>query len=86
METSERKTRPVSPTNSDAAPREAKRDHDDTRRRVDELVSPVFTVAQDEVSASSPVHFDLETKNDETAVDVALPEEPTGMSEESGQG
>ena len=89
------KTPPVSPeqstsalinTNSDAAPREAERDHDDKRRRVDELVSPVFTVAQDEVFASSPVHFDSETKNDEIAVDVALPEEPTGMSEESGRG
>ena len=67
------KNRPVSPeqstsalinTNSDAAPREAERDHDD----------------------KSPVHFDSETKNDEIAVDVALPEEPTGMSEESGRG
>ena len=65
---------------------EAERDHDDKRRRVDELVSPVFTVAQDEVLASSPVHFDSETKNDEIAVDVALLEEPTGMSEESGRG
>ena len=27
-----------------------------------------------------------ETKDDEIAVDVALPEEPTGMSGESGQG
>ena len=89
------KTRPVSPeqstsalinTNSDAAPREAERDHDDKRRRVDEPVSTVFTVAQDEVLASSPVHFDSETKNGEIAVDVALPEEPTGMSEESGRG
>ena len=77
------KKRPVSPeqstsalinTNSDAAPREAERDHDDKRRRVDELVSPVFTVAQDEVLASSPVHFYSETKNDEIGVDVALPE------------
>ena len=32
------------------------------------------------------MHFDPETKNDEIAVDVALPEEPTGMSEESGRG
>ena len=53
---------------------------------VDEPVSPVLTVAQDEVLASSPVHFDSETKNDEIAVDVALPEEPTGMSEKSRRG
>ena len=95
METNERKNRPVSPeqstsalinTNSDAAPREAERDHDDKRRRADKPVSPVFTVAQDEVLASSPVHFDSETKSDEIAVDVALLEEPTGMSEESTRG
>ena len=73
-------------TNSDAAPREAERDHDDKRRRIDELVSPVFTVAQCEVLASSPTHFDSETQNNEIAVDVALPEEPTGMSEDSGRG
>ena len=83
--TNERKTRPVSPeqststlvnANFDAAPQEAERDHDDKRRRVDEPVSPVFTVAQDEILESSPVHFDS----------VALPEEPTGMSGESGRG
>ena len=83
-----KKTRPISleqPTNSpvnaspDATPQEAERDHDDKRRRIDEPVSPVFTVAQDEVLASSPVHFDSETKNDEIAVDVPLPEEPTEM-------
>ena len=90
-----KKTRPISleqPTNSpvnaspDATPQEAERDHDDKRRRIDEPVSPVFTVAQDELLASSPVHFDSETKNDEIAVDVPLPEEPTEMSGESGQG
>ena len=52
------KTRPISleqPTgafvnaNLDAAPQEADGDHDDKRRRIDELVSPVSTVAQDEV-------------------------------------
>ena len=90
-----KKTRPVSPeqstsalinTNSDAAPREAERDHDDKRRRVDEPVSPVFTVAQDEVSTLRPVHFDSETRDDESGVDVALPEEPAGMSGESARG
>ena len=89
------KTRPISleqstsaPVNAnlDAAPREAERDHNDKGRRVDELVSPVSTVAQDEVSTLSPVHFDSETRDDEIAVDVALPEEPTGMSGESGRG
>ena len=89
------KTRPISleqstsapfNANLDAAPGEAERDHDDKRRRIDEPVSPVSTVALDEVSTSSPVHFDSETRDDEIAVDVALPEEPTGMSGESGQG
>ena len=32
------------------------------------------------------MHFDSETRDDEIAVDVALPEEPTGMSGESGRG
>ena len=32
------------------------------------------------------MHFDSETKDDEIAVDVALLEEPTGMSEGSGRG
>ena len=63
-----------------------KRDHDDKRRRIDEPVSPVSTVAQDEVSTLSPVPFDSETRNDDTAVDVPLPEEPAEMSGESGQG
>ena len=89
------KTRPISleqPTSSqvnaspDATPQEVERDHDDKRRRIDELVSPVSTVAQDEVSTLSPVLFGSETRNDEIAVDVPLPEEPTEMSGESGQG
>ena len=89
------KTRPISleqstssPVNAspDAAPQEAERDHDDKRRRIDEPVSPVSTVAQDEVSTLGPVPFDSETRNDEIAVDVALLEEPTEMSGESGQG
>ena len=32
------------------------------------------------------MHLDSETKDDEIAVKVALPEEPTGMSGESGRG
>ena len=62
------------------------RDHDDKRRRIDELVSPVSTVAQDEVSTLSPVPFDSETRNDEIAVDVPLPGERPEMSGENGQG
>ena len=89
------KTRPIrleqptsSPVNAspDAAPQEAERDHDDKRRRIDEPVSPVSTVAQDKVSTLRPMPFDSETRNDEVAVDVPLPEEPTEMSGESGQG
>ena len=89
------KTRPISvqqPTGSpvnaspDATPQEAERDHDDKRRQIDESVSPVSTVAQDEVSTLSPVPFDSETRNDEIAVDVPVPEEPTEMSGENGLG
>ena len=58
--------------NLDAAPQETEKCHDDTRKRVDEPVSP-----QDEVSTVSPVHFDSEPKDDEIAESVALPEEPT---------
>ena len=77
-----------SPVNAspDAAPQVAERDHDDKRRRIDEPVSPVSTVAQDEVSTLRSVPFDSETRNDEIAFDVALPEETTEMSGESGQG
>ena len=90
-----RRMRPISleqPTGSpvnaspDATPKEAERDHDDKRRRIDEPASPVSTVAQDEVSPLSPVPFDSETRNDEIAVNVPLPEEPTAMSGENGQG
>ena len=89
-----RKTRPISleqsaspPVNAnlDATPQEAERDHDDKRRRIDEPVSPVSTVAPDEVSTLSPVPFDSETRIYEIAVDVPFPEEPTEMSGESGQ-
>ena len=89
------KTRPtsleqttVSPVNasSDATPQKAERDHDDKRRRIDEPVSPVSTVAQDEVSTLSPVSFDSETRDDEIVVDVPLPEEPGEMSGENRAG
>ena len=70
----------------DATPQEAERDHDDKRRRIDEPVSPDSTVAQDEAPTLIPVPFDSKTRNDEIAVDVPLPEEPTEMSGENGQG
>ena len=77
----------VSPANasSDATRQEAERDHDDKRRRLDEPVSPVCAVAHDEVSTLNPVPYDSETRNDEVAVDVALPEETAEMSGENGQ-
>ena len=91
----EGKTRLISPerptvsavnASTNTTRQEAEGDRDNKRRRVDEPGSPVSTVAQDEVSTSSPVPFDSETRNDEIAVDVPLPEEPTEMSGESGQG
>ena len=79
---------PVSPVNAstDTTRQEAEEDHDDKRRRIGEPESPVSTVAQDEVSTLSPVPFDSETRNDEIAVDVPLPEEPAEMSGENGEG
>ena len=91
----EGKTRLISPerptvsavnASTNTTRQEAEGDRDNKRRRVDEPGSPVSTVAQDEVSTSSSVPFDSETRNDEIAVDVPLPEEPTEMSGESGQG
>ena len=78
----------VSPVNanSNATRQEAERDHDDKRRRIDEPVSPVSTAAPDEVLTLSPVPFDSDTRNDEVAVDVPLPEERAEMSGENGQG
>ena len=76
----------VAPVNAsyDAARHEAERDHDDKRRRIDEPVSPVSTVAQDEVSTLSPCHSTR--KRGMMAVDVPLSEEPAEMSGENGQG
>ena len=45
----EQSTSPPVNANLDAAPQEAERNHDDKRRRIDEPVSPVSTVAQDKV-------------------------------------
>ena len=78
----------VSPVNAstDTTRQEAEGYRDDKRRRVDEPGSPVSTVAQDEVSTLSPVPVDPETRNDEIAVDVPLPEAPAEVSGENDQG
>ena len=64
-------TRPISleqsmssPVNATpgAAPQEAESHHDDKRRRIDKPVSPVSTVAQDEVLTLSPVPLDSQKK------------------------
>ena len=82
----EQPSAPPASASPDTTQQEAERDHDDQRRRIDEPVSPVFTVAQDAVSTLSPVPFDSETRNDEVAVDVPLPEETAEMCDENGQG
>ena len=56
------------------------------RRRVDELEAPISPIAQHEAPILNPVSFDLETRNDEIAVDVPLPEEPAEMSGDHNQG
>ena len=71
---------------TDATQQEAEEDHDDKRRRIDEPESTVPTVAQDEVLTPFPVTFDSDTRNDEVAVDVPLPEETVEMSGENSQG
>ena len=70
----------------DTTQQEAEEDHDDNRRRIDEPESTVPTAAQDEVLTPCPVTFDSETKKDEVAVDVPLPEETVEMSGENSQG
>ena len=65
---------PPANTSPDTTQQETKEDHDDKRRRIDELESTVPTAAQDEVLAPCPVTFDSVTKDDEIAVDVLLPE------------
>ena len=61
-------------------------DHDDMRRRVDELEAPISSIAQHEAPILNPVSFDLETRNDEIAVDVPLPEEPAEICGDHNQG
>ena len=77
---------PSANTSLDTAQQGAEEDHDDKRRRNDEPESTVPTAAQDEVSTSSPVTFDSDSRNDEVAVDVPLPEDTVEMSGENNQG
>ena len=79
-------TAPLSNATTDTARRETAGDHDDKRRRVDELEAPISPVAQNEAPVLNPVSFDLDTRNDEIAVDVPLPEEPAEVSGDRKQG
>ena len=77
---------PPANTSPDTTQQETEEDHDDKRRRIDEPESTVPTTAQDEVLAPCPVTLDLDTINDELAVDVPVPEETVEMSGENTQG
>ena len=48
-------------------------------------MNQVPTAAQDEVLAPCPVTFDSDTRDDEVAVDVPLPEETVEMCDENSQ-
>ena len=77
---------PTANTFPDTTQLETKEDHDDKRRRIDELESTVPTAAQDEVLVPCPETFDSVTRDDEIAVDAPLPEETVEMSGENSQG
>ena len=77
---------PTANTSPDTTQQETKENHDDKRRRTDELESTVPTAAQDEVLAPCPETFDSVTRDDEIAVDVPLPEETEEMSGENSHG
>ena len=77
---------PTANTVPDTTQLETKEDHDDKRRRIDELESTVPTAAQDEVLVPCPETFDAVARDDEIAVDVPLPEETVEMSGENSQG
>ena len=77
---------PTANTVPDTTQLETKEDHDDKRRRIDELEATVPTAAQDEVLVPCPETFASVTRDDEIAVDVPLPEETVEMSGENGQG
>ena len=81
----EQPSAPTANTSPDTTQQETKEDHDDKRRRIDELESTVPTAARDEDSVPCPETFDSVTRDDEIAVDVPLPEETVEMSEMSGE-
>ena len=83
---SEQPSAPTADTSSDTTQQETKEDHDDKRRRIDEPEATVLTAAQDEVLVQCPETFDLVTRDDEIAVDIALLEETVEMSGENSQG
>ena len=81
----EQPSAPTANKSPDTTQQETKEDHDDKRRRIDEPESTVPTTAQDEVLVRCSETFDLVTRDDEIAVDVALPEETVEMSGENSQ-
>ena len=83
---SEQPSAPTADSSSDTTQQETKENHDDKRRRIDEPEATVLTATQDEVLVQCPETFDLVTKDDEIAVDIALLEETVEMSGENSQG
>ena len=79
-------TAPSSNKTTDTGRQETAEDHDDKRRRVDEPKTPLSPVAQNEALELNPVSFQRETRSDEIAADVALPEEPEAMGSDQPQG
>ena len=73
-------------TSPDTTQQETKEEYDDKRKRIEEPESTVPTAAQDEVLVPCPETFDSVIRDDEIAVDVPLPEEPTEMRGENSQG
>ena len=79
----EQPSAPTANTSPDSTQQQTKEDHDDKRRRIDELES---TAAEDEVLVPCPETFNSVTRDDEIAVDVPLLEETVEMSGEISQG
>ena len=82
----EQPSAPTANTGPDTTQHETKEDHDDKRRRIDEPEPTVPAATQDEVLTPCPETFDLIARDDEIAVDVALPGETVEMSGENSQG
>ena len=79
-------TAPSSNRTTDTGRQETAEDHDDKRRRVDEPKTPLSPVAQNEALVLNPVSFQMETRSDEIAANVPLPEEPEAMGSDQPQG